>query len=209
MGNVVVEKSGKTVEEAISLALEQLDVSEDQVEIEILQENSSKGILGLKKEKEAKVKVTLHDYAIEIANDFLGELFDKMKLDVKINIEEVEEKLKVNIESEKSGIIIGRHGETLDAIQFITSIVVNRNNPIYKKVIIDTEGYRDKREQTLENLANRLAKKAIDTQKSVSLEPMNPYERRIIHATLQKNDKIETYSVGEEPHRKVIIKSID
>lgn len=209
MGNVVIEQSGKTVEEAISLALEQLDVSEDQVEIEILQENSSKGILGIKKEKEAKVKVTLHDYAIEIANDFLGELFDKMKVDVKINIEEVEEKLKVNIESEKSGIIIGRHGETLDAIQFITSIVVNRNNPIYKKVIIDTEGYRDKREQTLENLANRLAKKAIDTQKSVSLEPMNPYERRIIHATLQKNDRIETYSVGEEPHRKVIIKSID
>ncbi len=209
MGNVVIEQSGKTVEEAISLALKQLEVSEDQVEIEILQENSSKGILGIKKEKEAKVRITLHDYAKEIANDFLGELFEKMKIKTTINVEEIDEKLKINIDTEKSGIIIGRHGETLDAIQFITSIVVNRNNPIYKKVIINTEGYREKREQTLERLATRLAEKAIDTQKSVSLEPMNPYERRIIHATLQKNDKIETYSVGEDPYRKVIIKSID
>lgn len=208
MGNVVIEQSGKTVEEAISLALEQLDVTEEQVEIEILQESSSKGLLGIKKEKDAIIRVTLHDYSAEIANDFLSELMDKMGMEATINVEDSDEKLLVNIKTNKSGVIIGRHGETLDAIQFITSIVVNRNNPVYKKVIIDTEGYRVKREETLVTLANRLAKKAIDSKKSVSLEPMNPYERRIIHSTLQQNDRIETYSVGEEPHRKVVIKSI-
>ncbi|MBN2851760.1 MAG: protein jag [Clostridia bacterium] len=208
MGNVVIEQSGKTVEEAISLALEQLDVTEEQVEIEILQESSSKGLLGIKKEKDAIIRVTLHDYSAEIANDFLSELMGKMGMEATINVEDSDEKLLVDIKTNKSGVIIGRHGETLDAIQFITSIVVNRNNPVYKKVIIDTEGYRVKREETLVVLANRLAKKAIDSKKSVSLEPMNPYERRIIHSTLQQNDKIETYSVGEEPHRKVVIKSI-
>jgi len=207
MGNVVIEQSGKTVEEAISLALEQLEVTEDQVEIEILQEGN-KGLLGLKKQKEAKIRVTLFDYAAEITKDFLGDLLDNMKIEATIEIEEIEDKINVNIESKNSGIIIGRHGETLDALQFLTSIVVNRNNPTYKKVIIDTEGYRGKREETLINLAKRLAQKAIETNKSVSLEPMNPYERRIIHASLQANDKIETYSVGEDPFRKVVIKSI-
>ena len=207
MGNVVIEQSGKTVEEAISLALEQLEVTEEQVEIEVLQEES-KGLLGLKKHKEAKVRVTLFDYAAEITRDFLGDLLDNMKMEATIELEESEEKINVNIKSKSSGIIIGRHGETLDALQFLTNIVVNRNNPVYKKVIIDTEGYREKRENTLINLANRLAQKAIETNESVSLEPMNPYERRIIHSTLQVNEKIETYSVGEDPYRKVVIKSI-
>jgi spoIIIJ-associated protein len=132
MGNVVIEQSGKTVEEAINLALEQLDATEDQVEIEVLQENSNKGLLGLIKEKDAKVRVTLFDYSSEIVTDFLSEVLSKMNVEATIDIEESDEKLKFNIKSNSSSIIIGRHGETLDAIQFITSIVVNRNNPIYK-----------------------------------------------------------------------------
>jgi len=208
MSNVIIEQSGKTVEEAIKIALEQLEATEDQVEIEVLQDGESKGLLGLKKAKEAKIRVTLYDYSTDITKDFLGELLEKMNIEATFDIEENDEKLKVNIKSNSSSIIIGRHGETLDALQFITSIVVNRNNPIYKKIILDTENYRSKREDTLINLAHRLAKKAIEGKKSVSLEPMNPYERRIIHATLQENDKIETYSVGEEPYRKVVIKSL-
>jgi len=208
MGNIVIEKSAKTVEEAVNLALEELDVTEDQVEIEVLEEGS-KSLLGLRKAKEAKVRVTLFDYATEIARDFLEELFDKMGFEATIDIVEEEEITRVNIESSNSGVIIGRRGETLDALQFLTSLVVNRNNTTYKKIILDTEDYRKKREITLENLADRLAFKVEKTGRSMSLEPMNPYERRIIHSSLQKNNKVETYSVGEDPNRKVVIKNVD
>jgi len=208
MGNIVVEKTAKTVEEAIELALQELEVTEDQVEIEILEEGS-KSLLGLRKAKEAKVRVILYDYATEITRDFLEELFEKMGLDAKIDITEDEEIMRVNISSSNSGVIIGRRGETLDALQFLTGLVVNRNNTTYKKIILDTEDYRKKREVTLESLANRLAFKVEKSGKSMSLEPMNPYERRIIHSTLQKNKNVETYSVGEEPNRKVVIKSIN
>ncbi len=208
MGNIVIEKSAKTVEEAVNLALEELDVTEDQVEIEVLEEGS-KSLLGLRKAKEAKVRVTLFDYATEIARDFLEELFDKMGFEATIDIVEDEEITRINIESSNSGVIIGRRGETLDALQFLTSLVVNRNNTTYKKIILDTEDYRKKREITLEKLADRLAFKVEKTGRSMSLEPMNPYERRIIHSSLQKNNKVETYSVGEDPNRKVVIKSVD
>ncbi len=208
MGNVVIEKTAKTVEEAVNLAVEELDVTEDQVEIEILEEGG-KSLLGLRKAKEAKVRVILYDYATEIARDFLEELFEKMGLNATLDIIDDEEIMKVNIESNNSGVIIGRRGETLDALQFITSLVVNRNNTTYKKIILDTEDYRKKRETTLQNLANRLAYKVEKTGRSMSLEPMNPYERRIIHSTLQKNENVETYSVGEDPNRKVVIKNIE
>ena len=208
MGNIVVEKTAKTVEEAVILALEELDVTEDQVEIEVLEEGS-KSLLGLRKAKEAKVRVTLYDYATEIARDFLEELFEKMGLDAMIDITEDEDIMKINVKSNSSGVIIGRRGETLDALQFLTGLVVNRNNTTYKKIILDTEDYRKKREITLQKLANRLAHKVEKSGRSMSLEPMNPYERRIIHSTLQKNKNVETYSVGEDPNRKVVIKSVN
>ncbi|MBN2477952.1 protein jag [Candidatus Micrarchaeota archaeon] len=206
MGNIVIEKSAKTVEEAVILALEELKVTEDQVEIEILEEGN-KSLLGLRKPKEARVRVTLYDYATEIARDFLEELFDKMGLEASIEISDDDEIMHINVMSENSGVIIGRRGETLDALQFLTGLVVNRNNTTYKKILLDTEDYRKKRESTLENLANRMAYKVEKSGKSMSLEPMNPYERRIIHSTLQKNKNVETYSVGEDPNRKVVIKS--
>lgn len=208
MGNIVVEKTAKTVEEAVNLALEELEVTEDQVEIEVLEEGN-KSLLGLRKAKEAKVRVTLYDYATEIARDFLEELFDKMGLDAMIDITEEEEIMKINVRSNSSGVIIGRRGETLDALQFLTGLVVNRNNTTYKKIILDTEDYRKKREVTLQKLANRLAYKVERSGRSMSLEPMNPYERRIIHSTLQSNKNVETYSVGEDPNRKVVIKSVN
>jgi len=207
MANIVLEKTAGTVEEAVEQALMELDVTEDQVEIEILEEGS-KSFLGLGKQKEAKVRVILYDYAVEIVKDFLGELFEKMGVDAEFEFEEEDELLKVNIISKSSGMIIGRRGETLDSLQFLTGLVVNRNNTIYRKIILDTENYRKKRESTLENLANRIASKVEKSGRSKTLEPMNPYERRIIHSTLQKNKYVETFSVGEEPNRKVVIKSI-
>jgi len=207
MANIVLEKTAGTVEEAVEQAPMELDVTEDQVEIEILEEGS-KSFLGLGKQKEAKVRVILYDYAVEIVKDFLGELFEKMGIDAEFEFEEEDELLKVNIISKSSGMIIGRRGETLDSLQFLTGLVVNRNNTIYRKIILDTENYRKKRESTLENLANRIASKVEKSGRSKTLEPMNPYERRIIHSTLQKNKYVETFSVGEEPNRKVVIKSI-
>lgn len=206
MGNIVIEKTGKTVEQAIQSALEELNATEDQVEIEVLEEGG-KTLLGIGKHKDAKVRVTLFDYSSDIVRDFLSDVFEKMSIDAKIDIEEDEENIKVNIESNSSGLLIGRRGETIDAIQYLASLVVNRNNPRYKKVIVDTEGYRGKREKILESLANKLADRAIKTRRSVFLEPMNPYERRIIHSALQNNKKVETYSIGEEPNRKVVIKN--
>lgn len=207
MANIVLEKSASTVEEAIELALKELDVTEDQVEIEILEEGS-KSFLGLGKQKEAKVRIILYDYAIEIARDFLGELFEKMGIDAELEFAEEDELLKINVVTKSSGMIIGRRGETLDSLQFLTGLVVNRNNTTYRKIIIDTENYRKKREETLEELANRIAAKVEKSGRNKTLEPMNPYERRIIHSTLQKNKNVETFSVGEEPNRKVVIKSI-
>ncbi len=206
MANIVLEKSANTVEEAIELALKELDVAEDQVEIEILEEGS-KSFLGLGKQKEAKVRIILYDYAIEIARDFLGELFEKMGIDAELEFAEEDELLKINVVTKSSGMIIGRRGETLDSLQFLTGLVVNRNNTTYRKIIIDTENYRKKREETLEELANRIAAKVEKSGRNKTLEPMNPYERRIIHSTLQKNKNVETFSVGEEPNRKVVIKS--
>ena len=208
MGNIVVEKTAKTVEEAVNLALEELEATEDQVEIEVLEEGS-KSLLGLRKAKEARVRVTMYDYATEIARDFLDELFEKMGIDAMIDITDDDEVMRIDIKSGNSGVIIGRRGETLDALQFITGLVVNRNNTTYKKILIDTEDYRKKREMTLQKLANRLAHKVERSGRSMSLEPMNPYERRIIHSTLQKNKNVETYSVGEDPNRKVVIKIAD
>jgi spoIIIJ-associated protein len=208
MGTVVIEKTAKTVEEAVELALEELNATEDQVEIEVIDEGS-KSFLGIMKPKEAKVRVTLFDYSTEIAKDFLGDLFERMGIDASFDIREEDDRLNINISSDKSGIIIGRRGETLDSLQFLTSLVVNRNNTTYKKIILDTEDYRAKRETTLKKLAERLAYKVEKSGKSMSLEPMNPYERRIIHSTLQKNNKVKTFSVGEDPNRRVVIKSAD
>lgn len=172
-----VEKSAKTVREAIDLALLELNTTEDKVEVEVLEEGS-KGIFGLIGSKQAKVRVTLKETSGDRAKKFLLDVLSKMKVNADILVEESEDTISLKIEGDDIGIIIGRRGETLDALQYLTSLVVNRSKEGYKRIVIDVENYRKKREETLIRLANRLADRVIKYKKNITLEPMNPYEDR-------------------------------
>lgn len=147
----------------------------------------------------------LVDLKDHIAESFLNEITGKMGLALKIKVQGNDSCIYVEMDGKDSGTIIGKRGQTLDAIQYLTSLVVNKDQEKYQRVVVDAENYRAKREKTLEQLANRLADKVIKSRKSVRLEPMNPYERKVIHATLQRNPKVTTRSEGEEPYRRVII----
>jgi len=199
----VLEKQGKTVDEAINLALEELKVSRDDVEVEILEEGN-KGILGFLS-KMARVKVTVKPKPDEIATEFLRGLLNFIDKDVKIHSSFKDGVLNVELEGGNVGILIGKRGSTLDALQYLTSLVTNRHSDDYTRVLLDAENYREKREKTLERLALKMASKVKDTRRSVTLEPMYPNERRIIHTTLQDDLEVKTKSVGEEPFRKVVI----
>lgn len=146
--------------------------------------------------------VDLNDH---VAESFLKEITQKMGLNLKVTVQGNDSCIYVEMDGRDSGTIIGKRGQTLDAIQYLTSLVVNKDREKYMRVVVDAENYREKRERTLEQLANRLADKVIKSRKSVRLEPMNPYERKVIHATLQSNPKVTTRSEGEEPYRRVII----
>jgi spoIIIJ-associated protein len=198
-----IEATGKTVQEAVNSALEELGAELDDVEVNVLDEGS-KGLFGIGS-KMARVQVTLKEEYEDDGVAFLTDVFEKMNIDVDIEKTEDDESISLMVTGKDSGIIIGRRGETLDALQYLTSLVVNKNSSKYKRVTVDIENYRHKREETLVRLAERLADKVIKYRRNVSLEPMNPYERRIIHSTLQNNDYVETYSVGEDPNRKVVI----
>ena len=199
-----VEKSAKTVEDAIDSALLELNTSKENVDIEIIDEGT-RGIFGLIGNKQAKVKVTVKESMASKAKEFLLKILEKMRVDADILIEEDEESISIQITGDNIGILIGRRGETLDSLQYLTSLVINKDKEIYKRVVIDIENYRQKREQTLIRLANRLADRVVRYKKNITLEPMNPYERRIIHSSLQNHKYVETYSVGDEPNRKVMI----
>lgn len=200
----IVEKAGKTVDEAVDLALKELDVSIDDVSVEILEE-PSKGILGLIMVKQARVRITVKEELPSRAVSLLKEIFRTMDLDVKINAEENEKTIMIDLEGPDLGLLIGRRGETLDALQYLVNLSVNKNQEIRKKIIIDIEGYRDRREKTLQKLAEKLAEKARQRGRNVVLEPMSAQERRIIHTALQGRDDIYTFSEGEDPYRKIII----
>lgn len=199
-----VEKAGRNVDEAVDLALKELAASIDDVEVEILEE-SSKGILGLLMVKQARVKVTLKENSLQRAAILLKNIFQTMDLDVTTDISENEKVVFINLEGPDLGILIGRRGETLDALQYIVNLSVNKNQETRKKIIVDIEGYRSRREKTLEKLALKLADKAKQRGRNVVLEPMSSQERRIIHTALQGRDDIFTFSEGEEPYRKIII----
>lgn len=139
------------------------------------------------------------------ALDFLRQTCEKMGLTLEITAKKNEECIYFDIEGKDAGTIIGKRGQTLDAMQYLTSLVVNKEKEKYIRVVLDAENYRSKREKTLEQLADRLARKVVKTRRSVRLEPMNPYERMVIHATLQNDPKVKTRSEGEEPYRRVII----
>lgn len=198
-----IEMVGKTVDDAVNAALAELNAKNEDVDVEVLEEGS-KGFLGMGS-KDAKVRVSLKSTPQNKAIEFLSQLFDVWGLNVKINTELDGDVLKVELEGDDMGIVIGKRGETLDALQHLTSLNVNTGDGDFIKVSLDTEGYREKRIKTLENLASKLASKVAKTRHNVTLEPMNSYERRIIHASLQDNEFVTTYSVGQSPNRKVVI----
>jgi spoIIIJ-associated protein len=199
-----VEKTGKTKDEAIELALIELDASIDEVEIETL-ENENKGFLGIFGTKEAKVKVTIKENAPRVAKEFVEKVLESMNIFAKVESQMMDELLHINLIGEDMGILIGKYGQTLDSFQYLISLVVNRHRDKHLRVVLDTENYREKRKEVLESMAYKMAKKAVHLRKDIILEPMNPYERRIIHSALQNNKDVSTMSQGEEPNRKVII----
>ena len=223
------EKRAKNVNDAVKLALEELGVSEDKVTVEVIDEGA-KGFLGLGA-RDAVVKVTVKEdnkaqqtekaapaakpaskkvvsdeAPEEVAAKFLGDIFKAMELDVNIDAKEGEDNtVSIDISGDNMGIVIGKRGDTLDSLQYLTSLVVNKHSEDYIKVSIDTENYREKRTDALLALSKRLSEKVARTGKKFTLEPMNPYERRIIHSSLQDNEDVTTYSIGSEPYRKVVI----
>lgn len=199
-----VEKTARTVQEAVTMALDELNADENSVDVEVIDEGN-KGIFGLIGNKLAKVRVTLKESRGEKAKKFLFDVFGKMRIDADIDMLEDDSTISLNIKGNDMGVLIGRRGETLDSLQYLSSLVANKESEDYKRVVVDIENYRMKREETLVNLANRLAEKVVKYKKNVTLEPMNPYERRVIHSTLQNNKYVETYSIGDEPNRKVVI----
>ena len=204
MKNVTIERS--TVEEAIAAALEELKAENNEVEIEVIKE-PSKGFFGLGS-KDAKVKVTITNGPEERASKFLDILLKKMNIEADYEVNYSDNILKVDIvkigEDDK-GIIIGKRGKNLDEIQFLLNLMVNKGRQNYVRVVFNVEDYRAKREETLKRLALKMAEKCRYYKHNVRLEPMNPYERRIIHSTLQDEKDIITYSEGDEPYRKVVI----
>ncbi len=238
------EKWGTDIDEAVNLALADLKLTIDEVDVTVLEE-PSRGFFGIgsklakvrvepkkkpepvkkeepkkeiKKEtvkKEEKKSAVKEKFEVTQRPDnlkedcealtFLKNVTEQMNLKLDIKAQGNEDSLYLDITGNDSGTIIGKRGQTLDSIQYLTSLVVNKDKEKYIRVIVDAENYRAKREKTLEQLANRLADKVIKTRKSVRLEPMNPYERKVIHATLQSNPSIITRSEGEEPYRRVII----
>lgn len=200
-----VEFRGKTVDDAITNALVSLGITSDQIEYEVI-EKGSNGILGFGS-KDAVIKVAKKSTPEDVVKDFLTEVFDKMNLEVEIitKFDEIEGVIDIELKGPEMGVLIGKRGQTLDSLQYLTNLAVNRKSDNYLRVKIDTEDYRRRRKETLENLAKNMAYKVKRTKRPVSLEAMNPYERRIIHSALQNDKYVVTHSEGEEPYRHVVI----
>lgn len=200
-----VEISAKTVADAITEACQKLEVTSDKLEYIVVDEGSS-GFLGIGSKPaviKAKAKSTIKDKAKE----FLSDVFDAMNMVVVINVQYDEDNRNLNVElsGDEMGVLIGKRGQTLDSLQYLLSLVVNKESDEYIRVKVDTEDYRKRRKETLENLAKNIAYKVKRTKRPVSLEPMNPYERRIIHSALQNDKYVTTHSEGDEPFRRVVV----
>lgn len=224
--------SGKTIEEAVKQGLAKLGATEDQVTIKVL-EQPSKGFLGLIGVKEAKVELTLSSDTsstlpignrseeifasrLEIEGDaerdpyeeaasFIRDVGENMGLQVEVDIVHKKDNTVLNISGSDLGLLIGRRGQTLDALQYLTNIIANRYSDSFIRIVLDAENFRERRKKTLEDLAERLAGRVIRTRKEVALEPMSPQERKVIHSKLQDHPEVKTYSKGEEPNRRVVI----
>lgn len=199
------EFQGRTVDEALESAALKLSLAKDSIDYTVIDEGS-RGFLNIIGSKPAKIMVKLKRDSIKEAKRFLYDIFENMGISATIETEETNDAVRMNIYGDNMGIIIGYRGETLDSLQYLTSLVLNKDhNEPYRKIILDAENYRFKREQTLRNLAEKTAARVIKSGRAFKLEPMNPYERRIIHSELQGNSEIVTFSEGEEPYRRVVV----
>lgn len=201
----VIEKTGKTIDEAIENALVELEVTRDRVDYEVL-EIPSKGIFGFIGSKLAKVRVTVRAIdPVEEAKQFLANIFKAMNITVFMEKMSHSDHVVINLRGEDLGVLIGKHGQTLDALQYLTNLAANKEADERCRIILDVEDYRKRRAETLSRLATRLADKVKRRGERVVLEPMSPLERKIIHMALQNDNRIVTYSEGDEPYRKVVI----
>ena len=199
-----IEVSGKTVDEALTEALIQLGTTSDKIEYEVVDKGSS-GFLGIGN-KEAVIRVRKKESIDNSAKEFLSSVLECMDVHADIDISEGDENdLNIELKGDAMGILIGKRGQTLDSLQYLISLVVNRGQADYIHVKVDTENYRERRKATLENLAKNISYKVRKSRQSVALEPMNPYERRIIHSALQNDRYVTTHSEGEEPFRRVVV----
>jgi spoIIIJ-associated protein len=215
---------GKSVEDAIRNGLTQLNATREEVEVSVL-EQPSKGLFGLIGVRDAKVELVLFD-KLQVAEpnepaadipvssennpisetmQFLADVFDAMAIEVEMSKKVEKEIVTISMKGNEIGMLIGRRGQTLDALQYLTNIVFNRQGKTYTKIVLDAENFRDRRRQTLEELAERLARKVVKTRKEVVLEPMSPQERKIIHSILQDHPNVKTFSKGEDPNRRIVI----
>ena len=201
-----IEISAKTVNDAITEACKKFGVTSDNLDYEVIEEGSN-GFLGLGA-KPAVIKAGVKVLSPgEEAKKFLADVFAAMDMIVTVDVsyDEAEKNMDIDLSGEEMGVLIGKRGQTLDSLQYLVSLVVNKDTEDYIRVKVDTENYRLRRKETLENLAKNIAYKVKRTKRSVALEPMNPYERRIIHSALQNDRYVTTYSEGEEPFRHVVV----
>ncbi|EAC8307326.1 protein jag [Listeria monocytogenes] len=197
---------GSNVEEAIQNALATLETTRDKVEVEVLDEGK-KGIFGIGS-RLAMVKVIEKEDGIQVAIDYLLDVATKMGAVITIDVEEVGKDVKLQIKGDNLGMLIGKHGQTLNALQYLTQLIANKTTSQYKNIIVNVGDYRERRHETLVILANKMADKALKTKRAVHLEPMPSFERKIIHAILSENEQIETHSEGRDPYRYIVIKPV-
>ncbi len=200
-----IEVSAKTVNDAITEACQKLGVTSDKLDYQLIEEGTN-GFLGIGA-KPAIIKAAVKCSIEDNAKIFLNDVFEAMKLKVVVTVkyDETERTMDIDLSGDEMGVLIGKRGQTLDSLQYLVSLVVNKDAENYIRVKVDTENYRQRRKDTLENLAKNISYKVKRTKRAVSLEPMNPYERRIIHSALQNDKYVSTHSEGEEPFRRVVV----
>lgn len=200
-----IEVTAKTVDDAITEGLVKLGTTSDKIEYEVIEKGSS-GFLGIGS-KMAKIKIRKKSDVEDFVREFLDDVFHAMDMEVELMITKSEDGKNIDVELKGSemGVLIGKRGQTLDSLQYLTNLAVGKKVNEYVKVKLDTEDYRKRRKETLENLAKNIAYKVKRTKRPVSLEPMNPFERRVIHSALQNDRYVSTHSEGEEPYRHVVV----
>ena len=200
-----IEISAKNVDDAITQATVQLGITSDQLEYEVLDKGST-GFLGIGSKNaviKARKKFSIDENVVEFLSSIIHEM--KMEVEILVAVNEEEHIIEVELKGDDMGILIGKRGQTLDSLQYLTNLAINKHSDEYYKVKIDTEDYRKRRKETLENLAKNISFKVKRTKRPVSLEPMNPFERRVIHSALQNDRFVETHSEGDEPYRHVVV----